>query len=114
MMRKEKIYIIARGIGGLFVCWFFSNLLAPEFVAQHRLLVIIFLIFLVGGVMYYRHLQRKFKKKLALKEEKLKLQQEKLQNDLTETMKELVVMHSEIRDYHKKNCEKGENGHNIL
>ncbi|MBO1305962.1 hypothetical protein JZO70_07310 [Enterococcus sp. 669A] len=52
--------------------------------------------------MYYLRLQRNLQKELTLEEEKLKLRQEKLQQDFAETMKELVVMQTEIRGHHQK------------
>ncbi|MGM0215876.1 hypothetical protein [Enterococcus sp. AZ109] len=104
-MSDEKLCQVIRGIVGF--CFFlgFSYLLNPEFVGQYCFLVIAFFISLVGGLMYYRHLQRSLEKKIALEEEKLKLRQEKLQQDFAETMKELLVMQTEIQEYHQKTDE---------
>lgn len=79
-----------------------TYLLNPEFVSQYLFLVIPFFILVVSGVMYYLRLRRNLQMELSREEERLRLRQEQLQNDLAETMKELVVMQTEIRDHHLK------------
>ncbi|MGG5332856.1 hypothetical protein [Enterococcus sp. AZ163] len=112
-MSDKKIYIISKGIGALFFCLFFSNMLAPEFVSRYRPVVILFFIFLVGGFMYYRYLQRNLKKELASEGKKFKMRQEKLQNDLTETIKELATIQSEILDHRQKVDDRAKKDHDI-
>ena len=102
MMINKKIYIVIKEIAGLFFCLGCFYCLAPEFVGRYYLFVILFFIFLFGGLAHYWQLQRNLKKELAQKEEKIVRRQKELQKDLNKTMTELVTMQSEILDQYQK------------
>lgn len=65
MMREKNFFIMARGISGFFFGLVLTHWLAPEFVSRYRWLVVLFFIFLLGGWMHYRQLQRKLNLELT-------------------------------------------------